>query len=214
MSEAAGRPADESGSRAAVVGELRFTLTGSVRDPWRWRAPRRRPALMRTVAFAMVLAALLGAALELPAVDLSGLWVKDNGSVVRLSQRGRAVRAAFVDVSAAGRRYGFAPGDVDIEGTLDERIFRGRIHGRYLPALRSTCPGTWKELNAIELRLAEDERALVGRWRRRARSLETCEVTREWWETVRYSRAPAGAPLGGAGFDRLRRPPDADETGR
>ncbi|HEU5321493.1 MAG TPA: hypothetical protein VFX28_11860, partial [Methylomirabilota bacterium] len=167
----------------------------------------------------MVLAVLLpAAAAAQPAVELSGVWRREDGGVVRLSQAGPRVEMVHVEVVPQVRKeFGFDPGDDHVVATLDGRALRGQMHVRLPLAWKTICPEQWDHWSGIELTLSDDGDTLQGRWERIHYTSQGCTVTRREWLPRAYTRVrqvaarepgrlravTAGRPLGVYQFELI-----------
>lgn len=132
-------------------------------------------------------------------LSLSGLWVRDDGGVVRFSQDAQKVRAVHVELAVPIRDvFGFRPGDDHMAGVLDGRTLRGKMYVHLPVEWKPRCPEQWARLADIELTVSADGNAIEGRWKWHQVSDKDCSITRREWQPRRYARLQA-TPSAGPG---------------
>lgn len=130
--------------------------------------------------------------------DVTGLWTRGDGNIVKFTQDGNRVRAVYVELTPELLNYfGFAPGDEHIIATLDGRDVTGKMHSHYPVFKRSKCPKIWAGLTDIELTLSEDGNTMEGRWHRNTSDFNTCKLQHKKWLPRKYVRVqPSQASSG------------------
>jgi hypothetical protein len=135
------------------------------------------------VAFALSHVAL---AQEQP-IDLSGLWRRGDGGIVKITQEGQTVRAVHVELIKELREiYGFEPGDDHFIAMLEGRTVRGRMNEHMELQGKSRCPEQWAHWTDTELTVSEDGNTLQGRWKRL--TFTGCALQKETWTPIKYTR--------------------------
>ena len=131
------------------------------------------------------------------AAPLAGVWTREDGGVLRVTQEGRTITMVHVEVTSIVRKeFGFNPGDEHVIGTLEGRSLRGKMHVRLPVSWKTMCPDEWDHWSNIELTLSEDGNTLTGRWEQTHYST-ACTLTHTDWLPRRYTRAReivSGAP--------------------
>jgi len=130
--------------------------------------------------------------------DFSGLWLRDDGGMIKISQDGTKIKAVHVKVVPENHElYGFAPGDTHFEGVAHGRTINGNVMG-HLPIAKwkSLCPRSWAFWSENELALSEDGNTLEGRWKYSEVSDKDCSIIRQRWLTTKYVRSRALASTG------------------
>ncbi|MDZ4339463.1 MAG: VWA domain-containing protein [candidate division NC10 bacterium] len=155
-----------------------------------------KPGLL-SIVLALVISSPLSSQAERP-LDLSGLWVRDDGGVVRISQDGQKIKAIHVELSVPVRDvFGFRPGDDHMTGILDGQQIRGKMFVHLPVEWKSRCPEQWAHLSDIELTVSEDGNTIEGRWERTYYSDRDCSLVRKEWQPRKYTRvqpAVSGTP--------------------
>ncbi|MFY9551810.1 MAG: VWA domain-containing protein [Thermoanaerobaculia bacterium] len=133
--------------------------------------------------------------------DLSGLWVRDDGGIVRISQEGATIKAVHVEVSKPVREeFEFHPGDTHVLAALEGRTIRGKMQTHYSVKpvnFKALCPGQWVDWADLELDVSPDGDTLEGRWKHKIMTSQGCSVIKEEWLPRRYTRllgAEGGLP--------------------
>jgi len=158
---------------------------------------RERLALLSIAIAAAFLFA--GSAQAQKPMDLSGLWVRDDGGVVRFSQDAQKVRAVHVELAVPIRDvFGFRPGDDHMAGILEGRTLRGKMYVHLPVERKSRCPEQWARLTDIELTVSEDGNTIEGRWEWHQVRDKDCSITRREWQPRRYARLQS-TPTAGPG---------------
>lgn len=123
------------------------------------------------------------------ALDVTGMWQREDGSLIRIMQEGQAVRGVFVELHPELIDvYGFAPNDEHMVAGIEGKKIRGKMHAHYPVVKKEKCPSIWASLREVELTLSEDENVLEGRWRMATVDFNTCRVTSEQWKPRKYVR--------------------------
>ena len=175
------------------MDELQFRIRGLTRRQGRRLRRLTSPSTLNTgfwpwLFLVALAAAAYGSGPTLPIEpNISGLWVGDNGAVVRLSQDGQNIRSILVQPSELGVELGFSVGDLYLTGTLDGRLLRGDISIHFPLSAKSTCGDQWATVSDIELTLSEDNNTLRGRWKREKVNAN-CEFVSETWVPIQYER--------------------------
>lgn len=121
--------------------------------------------------------------------DLSGLWTREDGGIVKITQEGEALRAVHVKLARPLKEvFGFEPGDDHLIGTLEGRTIRGRMNVHLPVEWKSRCPEKWAHWSDIELTVSEDGNTLEGRWKKTHFTHPGCILQREEWLPRTYTR--------------------------
>ena len=146
-----------------------------------------KPGLL-AIVLALVISSALSSQAQRP-LDLSGLWVRDDGGVVKMSQDGQKIKAIHVELSVPVRDvFGFRPGDDHMTGILDGQKIRGKMFVHLPVEWKSRCPDKWAWLNDIELTVSEDGNTIEGRWEWSHHSDQDCRLLRKEWRPRKYAR--------------------------
>ncbi len=122
-------------------------------------------------------------------VDLSGVWTREDGGVIRVTQDGQSVKMVHLEVIAAiHKEFGFNPGDEHAVGTVAGRNLTGEMHVRLPVPWKTICPDQWDHWTPLELTLSEDGNTLTGRWEKTHFSSQACELIRREWLPRQYTR--------------------------
>ncbi len=121
--------------------------------------------------------------------DLTGLWTREDGTVVKFTQDTNDVRAVYVELTPELLDvFGFAPGDEHVIATIDGRDITGKMHAHYPVSKKSKCPKIWAGLADVELTLSEDGNTMEGRWNRVTTDMNTCTLQNTRWLPRKYVR--------------------------
>lgn len=146
----------------------------------------RRACRLSTLLIVFLVASSVYA--ETP-TDLSGVWTREDGGVLRVTQDGQTVKMVHIEVTPQVRReFGFNPGDEHVVGTLDGRNLKGKMHVRLPLSWKTICPDQWDHWSGIELTLSEDGNSLQGRWEQTHFSRQGCALTHTDWLPRQYTR--------------------------
>jgi hypothetical protein len=122
-------------------------------------------------------------------VDLSGVWAREDGGVLRLTQDGQTVKMVHLEVTPVVHKdFGFNPGDEHVMGTLEGRTLRGKMHVRLPVSWKTICPDQWDHWSGIEVSLSQDGNTLTGRWEQTFFSRDKCQLTHTVWLPREYTR--------------------------
>lgn len=150
----------------------RFLSKKTSAKPWKW----------------VIICGLVIYALSLFPTDLSGRWVRSDGSIVQIIQHGNEIKAEFIKVRPSLKQYGFSIGDEHFAGILDGKTVHGKMHVHFPLSLKSKCPEKWSRLDDIKLTVSGTNNRISGKWKRIKVSEESCEKTAESWEPIYYTR--------------------------
>ena len=160
--------------------------------------------------FIAIAAAFLfaGSAQAQKPLDLSGLWVRDDGGVVKFAQDGQKIRATHVELAVPVRDvFGFRPGDDHMVGVLQGRTLRGKMYVHLPVGWKARCPEQWARLADIELTVSEDGNTIEGRWEWHQVTDKDCSIIRKEWQPRRYARSQPTVTAGLGHLSVLMRGP-------
>ena len=160
--------------------------------------------------FIAIAAAFLfaGSAQAQKPLDLSGIWVRDDGGVVKFAQDGQKIRATHVELAVPVRDvFGFRPGDDHMVGVLQGRTLRGKMYVHLPVQWKSRCPEQWARLADIELTVSEDGNTIEGRWEWHQVTDKDCSIIRKEWQPRRYARSQPTVTAGLGHLSVLMRGP-------
>lgn len=150
----------------------RISTKKAAAKPWKW----------------VIIGGLAIYALSLLSTDLSGRWVRSDGSVMQIIQHGNEIRADFIKLRPSLKQYGFSRGDEHFAGKIDGNTVHGKMHVHFELSLKSKCREKWSRLKDIKLTVSRTKYRISGKWKRIIVSKENCEKTAESWEPIYYTR--------------------------
>jgi hypothetical protein len=125
-------------------------------------------------------------------VDLSGVWIREDGGIARMVQEGNRLTAVHLEVTTQVRDvFGFRPGDEHFVATVDGRSIRGKMRSHLPVGWKTRCPDQWAHLSDIELAVSPDGNTLEGRWKKITIGSRGCQQEAEEWLPRRYTRQAA-----------------------
>lgn len=129
-------------------------------------------------------------------LDLTGLWKRNDGGAVRITQEGKRVKAVHVEVSQELRDVAdFHPGDTHFLAELEGHSLKGKMNSHLDVSVRSKCPANWKSWVDMDFTVSPDGKEMTGRWKWHHVNVTAsgCVVDREEWLPRTYTRVLQGA---------------------
>lgn len=131
-------------------------------------------------------------------LNLSGLWKRDDGGIVRITQDGKRVKAVHVEVAREVRDvYDFHPGDTHFLAELQGHHLEAKMNSHLAADMRPKCPSKWIYWVDMDLTVSPDGKEIAGRWKWLHVNSNGCVIDREEWKTRQYARvleSYSGAP--------------------